>query len=59
METLLEREGKPRVYKLKDEKDFYLLIEQRLSEQGYQLMDTLKRIPVNDACESPCFRNCH
>jgi len=54
LDILPERKGKPRVYKLRDERDFYLLIEQRMKEQGYQLLDTLKEIRENDTLEGPC-----
>ena len=55
LEIFPERKGKPRVYKLKDERDFYLLIEQRMREHGYQLLDTLKGIRANDTFDSPCY----
>ncbi len=54
LDILPEKKGKPRVYKLRDERDFYLLIEQRMKEQGYQLLDTLKEIRANDTFDSPC-----
>ena len=54
LDILPEKKGKPRVYKLRDERDFYLLIEQRMKEQGYQLLDTLKEIRANDTFDSLC-----
>lgn len=55
LDILPERERKPRVYKLKDERDFYLLIEQRMREHGYQLLDTLKGIRASNTFDSPCY----
>ncbi|MFQ6108574.1 MAG: hypothetical protein ACE5L7_03360 [Candidatus Aminicenantales bacterium] len=42
-----------KVFMFQDEREFYNLIEQRLREQGYQLIDTLKKINRNNSLGSP------
>jgi len=42
-ERSTEGKNKIRVFKLEDEQEFFSLIERRMAEQGYQLLDTLKR----------------
>jgi len=45
-----------KVYRFEDEREFFSLIEQRLKEQGYQLLDTVKRI-TSSSLETPRFSN--
>lgn len=43
MKASTEKQNKMRVHTLVDEKDFYFLIERRMTEKEYQLLETLKR----------------
>jgi hypothetical protein len=44
MEMFGRKMEKKKIYRLEDEREFFFLIEQRLKEGGYQLLDTLKRV---------------
>lgn len=52
-------EVETKVQRLKDERDFYLLIERKLEEDGYQLLDTLKRVSENNTFASSCLSDCY
>ena len=55
MEMFEKKLEKRRVYRLEDEREFFSLIERRLKEQGYQLLDTLQRISSNSPLETPHY----
>ena len=55
MEMFEKRLEKRRVYRLEDEREFFSLIERRLKEQGYQLLDTLQRITSSSPLETPHY----
>ena len=55
MEMFEKRLEKKRVYRLEDEREFFSLIERRLKEQGYQLLDTLQRITNSGPLETPHY----
>ena len=44
--------------KITDERDFYFLIEKKLKDDGYQLLDTLKRVTDNRKFTSPSWIEC-
>ena len=44
--------------KIANEKDFYFLIEKKLKDDGYQLLDTLKRITENRKFTGSCWIDC-
>ncbi len=44
--------------KVTNERDFYLVIEQKLKNDGYQLLDTLKRISENRTYSNSCLADC-
>jgi len=48
------QEGK--VLKLKDERDFYSLIDQRLKQQGFEVVDTFVHLSGENNYREPSFQ---
>jgi len=48
MKNQARREKKKKFLLLRSESDFYFLIEQRLKEDGFELLDIFSRIPAGN-----------
>lgn len=48
------QEGK--VLKLKDERDFYSLIDQRLKQQGFEVVETFVHLSGENTYREPSFQ---